>query len=315
LDRVFVLIANLRLIVFLTVNFVRRIALNARYAITHRYRQRRMRELCEQNRAPISVLFYHRVAECCPNEWSISTNQFLQHIQYVRQNFEIIGLEEVQRRIASGDSPRPAVAITFDDGYADNMAFALPYLIREQIPCTYFVTTEHIRNGRPFAHDEQSGQPLAPNSIEDLRHLQASGVEIGLHTANHIDFNLVTNRRVLEAEIVEAKLDLEMMLGEQVKYLAVPFGLPQQMRPAVIETARMCGLQGICSAYGAYNTMDGDAFHIRRIHGDPDFVRLRNWLSFDERKLRQEPALLTQDVLIETEWEAASVSDEHSLVC
>jgi hypothetical protein len=61
--------------------------------------------------------------------------------------------------------------------------------------------------------------------------------------------------------------------------------------------------------------MDGDAFHIRRIHGDPDFVRLRNWLSFDERKLRQEPALLTQDVLIETEWEAASVSDEHSLVC
>ncbi len=274
-----------------------------------------MRELCAQNRAPISVLFYHRVAECCPNEWTITTNQFLQHIEYVRQNFEIIGLEEVQRRVIQRDSPRPAVAITFDDGYADNMTFALPYLIREQIPCTYFVTTEHVRYGRPFTHDQQYGHPLAPNSIEDLRRLQASGVEIGLHTANHIDFNLVTNRGILEAEIVEAKLDLEMMLGEQVNYLAVPFGLPEQMRPAVIETAQMCGLKGICSAYGAYNTMDGDAFHIRRIHGDPDFARLRNWLSFDERKLRQEPALLTHDVLIETEWETAPVSDEQSLVC
>ncbi|MEO9595388.1 polysaccharide deacetylase family protein [Rhodopirellula bahusiensis] len=245
----------------------------------------------------MSVLFYHRVADEQPNPWTISNGEFERHVDYCRENFELISLEEVQQRLDSGHSPRPSVTFTFDDGYSENCNFALPLLIRHKIPCTYFVTTENVRDGHPFEHDLRLKCPLPINTIEQLKAAADGGIEIGLHTANHVDFNQVRTVEKLNEEIVEAKDNLEAMINGPVRYLAVPFGLPQQMRPAVIETARKCGLKGICSAYGAYNLIGDDSFHIRRFHGDPQFNRLRNWLTYDDRKNRRRPILPDQDVL------------------
>lgn len=281
-------------------NFLRSLALNTRYTLSRHRREMRVRELAAENRAPISVLFYHRVADCYPNDWTISCKQFVRHIDYCREHFEIISLAEAQSRLQKKHSPRPAVVITFDDGYAENMRYAIPWLISNRIPCTYFVTTENVRHGWPFRHDIENDRPLDVNTVEQLRAASQCGIEIGLHTANHVDFNCITTRSELESEIIDAKMDLEIMIGRQVDYFAVPYGMPQQMRPAVIQTAKACGLRGICSAFGGYNMVGEDPFHIRRIHGDPDFVRLRNWLSFDERKFRHNPTLPTDDVLEET---------------
>jgi len=276
-------------------NILRSLALNARYAMFRRKRAQRMHQLAQQNRAPLSILFYHRVADRCPNDWTISNAKFVQHIEYCRQHFEIISLAEAQSRLASRYSPRPAVAITFDDGYAENMEFAIPWLIENEIPVTYFVTTENVRTGRSFLHDEEAGQRLAINTVSEIRAAADSGVEIGVHSATHADFNTITTDSQLDAEIVDARMDLEMMIGRRIDYLAVPYGMPPQLRPAVMNKAKESGIRGICSAYGAYNMVGNDPFHLRRIHGDPDFSRLRNWLSFDERKLRNEPNMLTED--------------------
>lgn len=301
------------------VNILRSFALNAQYALCRRKRARTVDRMAQENRAPISILFYHRVANRIPNDWTISCDRFVRHIEYCRSNFEIISLCEAQHRLRTGQSPRPAVAITFDDGYAENMEFAIPWLVRNQIPCSYFVTTDHVRTGRPFAHDVRAGQPLAVNTIAEIRSAADSGVDIGVHSATHVDFSTLTTRRELEYEIVDAKMDLEMMIGHRVNYFAVPFGMPQHLRPSVIQTVRDCGLSGICSAYGAYNLIGNDPFHIRRIHGDTDFARLRNWLSFDERKIRLEPALPTEDeLLIDDHWEsdfaATQTFDDANLI-
>ena len=76
-----------------------------------------------------------------------------------------------------------------------------------------------------------------------------------------------------------------------MRYFAFPFGLKPQLTPAAIATVQEAGFDGFCSAYGAYNLIGGDEFHLRRFHGDPEFARLVNWLSFDKRKADQEPAI------------------------
>jgi hypothetical protein len=43
----------------------------------------------------------------------------------------------------------------------------------------------------------------------------------------------------------------------------------------------------MCSAYGEFNRPQTDLWHIRRIHGDPGMLRLKNWLTLDPRKLRR----------------------------
>ncbi|MEQ8836017.1 MAG: polysaccharide deacetylase family protein, partial [Lacipirellulaceae bacterium] len=116
-----------------------------------------------EKRAPITTLFYHRVADDHPNDWTIGFERFQAHIEWIRERFEIITLTEAQHRIGSEENRTPAVCITFDDGYADNSREALPWLLDEKVPFTYFVSTDHIAEGKPFAHDEEAGVPLAPN--------------------------------------------------------------------------------------------------------------------------------------------------------
>lgn len=250
---------------------------------------RRLRRLAASGRAPIPVLFYHRVADAHVNDWTISRRRFERQIDFLRASFDVIGLDEVQRRIEQVDSRRPAVAITFDDGYAENCDFALPLLTRHQLPCTYFVAIEHVKTGAPFPHDAAAGVPLSVNRVDQLRAMAEAGIEIGLHTRTHVDFSKLSDAATVEREIVQATAELSEMIGRPVRYFAFPYGLPAQLTEAAIAGVDRAGLAGFCSAFGAYNVPGRDPFHIRRVHGDPDMARFRNWLNFDRQKLRYEP--------------------------
>ncbi|WP_246114738.1 polysaccharide deacetylase family protein [Rubripirellula tenax] len=264
-------------------------ALNAQVMLTSPFRRARIRKAAAEGTAPISVSFYHRVADTCANDWTISRERFLRHIDYCKSRFEMISLAEVQRRVRSQQSHNAAMSITFDDGYRDNCEFALPLLIQRGIPCTYFVTTCNVRGQMPFPHDVKSGEPLAVNTVQQIRELSDAGVEIGCHTRQHVDFSKVHDQATVRDEVVRAKSELEQMIGREVRYFAFPFGLPAQLTQAAIEAVSEAGFDGFCSAYGAYNLVGRDWFHIRRFHGDPEFARLKNWLSIDPRKVRQEP--------------------------
>lgn len=270
---------------------LRHAVLRAYNAVSGRFRQHRLDRLSQQGAAPMYVLFYHRVADLHPNGWTISCGEFQRHVDYCRERFELIGLDELQRRVDCGESPRPTVTFTFDDGYAENCHNALPLLIEHAVPTVYFVATGHVLEQRPFEHDLAAGQPLPVNTVEQIRWASDSGIEIGLHTRNHVDFSRSDDAVLVRREIVEAKQELEQIIGRPVRYFAVPFGMPAQLKQIVMETAAEAGLQGVCSAFGAYNLPGRDSFHIRRIHGDPEFARLRNWLSFDRRRIRSEPAV------------------------
>ena len=46
------------------------------------------------------------------------------------------------------------------------------------------------------------------------------------------------------------------------------------------------GYRGVCSAYGGYNFPGDDPFHLKRFHADEQFIRFKNWMTIDPRKLR-----------------------------
>ena len=237
---------------------------------------------------PVMVLFYHRVADQCLNAWTLSNARFRSQMRWLQARFDLVTLEEAQRRIGSRANDRPTVAITFDDGYADNCEQAVPWLLENAIPFTYFVTSGHVLSGEPFAHDVKKGRPLAPNSTEQLCQMAEAGVEVGAHTRTHANLGKITSEEQLYDEIVGSKRDLENMLDKPVRYFAFPFGLPENMSEAAFRIAFQAGLWGVCSAYGGYNMPGDDSFHLERIHGDSEWSRFRNWLTVDPRKLKRE---------------------------
>ncbi len=240
---------------------------------------------CLQSQVPMIVLFYHRVADKHPNGWTISTTRFRAQIEWLRHRFEIVSLETAQQRIEMGANDRPTVCITFDDGYADNCQMAIPWLLAEKIPFTYFVSTLYMQLGKPFPHDVARGRPLPPNTIEQLRDMATAGVEIGAHTRSHADLGAVHDKRKLADEIIGSREDLEDVLGQAVQYFAFPYGMPKNLSTAAFRLAYEASFRGVCSAYGGYNGPAGDSFHLRRIHGYPEWSRFCNWLTLDPRKL------------------------------
>ncbi|MGI9473505.1 MAG: polysaccharide deacetylase family protein [Rubripirellula sp.] len=268
-----------------------RTAFCAQAMVARPFRHARLRRMASASEAPVSVLFYHRVADHTPNDWSTTRATFRSQIEYCRKHFDVVDLAEVQRRVRECESSSMSVAITFDDGYADNSDYALPLLVELGVPATYFVSTAFVRDQRYFPHDERTGQPLNVNTVAQLRRAAEQGIEIGCHTRHHVDFSRLYDPRQIRSEIIDAKDELEQMIGRSVRYLAFPFGLPAQLTQAAIEAVYEAGFHGFCSAYGGYNLPGGDPFHIRRFHADPCSAKFVNWLGFDRRKLRLEPSV------------------------
>jgi len=250
------------------------------------YRQWANRRAAAKGRAPALVFFYHRVADDGANPWTVSNRTFARQIAWLRRRVELISLEEAQRRIAAADNPRVCASITFDDGYAANLEEAIPLLVRERIPCTYFVTLHNVLTGELFAHDAGQGGRFAPNTIGQLRALALAGIEIGAHGYHHADLGRGASRRQLHREIAVAGRELQELLGRPVRYFAFPFGQRANLSQAALAVAQEAGYQAACSAYGAYNFPGNDAFHLQRIAADASTIRLKNWATVDPRKTR-----------------------------
>ncbi len=246
----------------------------------------RLRQNMADDRVPLVVLFYHRVADDRANSWTVSNHTFARQIEWLKRHFELISLEEVQKRICTRTSRHPAASITFDDGYADNCQAAIPLLIKERIPCTYFATLRNILTGDPFEHDRCMGNRISPNTIEQLRTMAAAGIEIGAHTYSHPDLATVDDERRLRYEVASAGEDLQESLGRPVRYFAFPFGQHRNLNPAAFQIAYEAGYEAVCSAYGGFNFPGDDSFHLQRIPVDDDMIRLKNWVTVDPRKLR-----------------------------
>jgi peptidoglycan/xylan/chitin deacetylase (PgdA/CDA1 family) len=264
----------------------RRLSLSAYYYGTQPLRWWRARAAARERRAPVMILFYHRIADTHLNPWTMRADDFARQLDWLESNFDLVSLAEAQARIRT-NNPRPAVAITFDDGYADNCHFALPLLVKRRIPVMYFVTTRHIIHGEPFPHDVARGEPLQPNTVDELRSFASQGIEIGAHTRSHADLGSIKNIDTLFDEVVTAGEELQQAIGCPIRYFAFPYGQPANLNADVFHLAYDAGFEGVCSAYGGYNFPGDDAFHLQRFHADPELLRVKNWLTVDPRWTKQ----------------------------
>lgn len=93
-------------------------------------------------RAVRRVLLYHgvdREGRKDLNGRFVSVAEFAQMLAWLRHHTTIVGLDDFLG--GAGDSQRPTVALTFDDGYAGMFHHVLPLLEEHRVPATFFVTS------------------------------------------------------------------------------------------------------------------------------------------------------------------------------
>jgi peptidoglycan/xylan/chitin deacetylase (PgdA/CDA1 family) len=109
-----------------------------------------------RRRSPM-VLRYHRVypdGERPFYELGVSAAVFEAQMAFLRRHFQVVPLQDVfEGLFGSRPLPDHAVAITFDDGYRDNLTEATPVLQRHGLPATLFVSADNVEFRQAFWWD------------------------------------------------------------------------------------------------------------------------------------------------------------------
>ena len=91
------------------------------------------------------ILTFHRVNDDHdPFMPAMPTTVFAARIAHIARHYRVLTVEDLVERARQGTVPRNALALTFDDGYRDNLTHAAPILVQHRLPATIFLATGYI---------------------------------------------------------------------------------------------------------------------------------------------------------------------------
>lgn len=125
------------------------------------------------------ILGYHRIAHVPRDgyEVCVSPENFSDHLDILSKHTFPVSLSRLVQHLQDGSLPPKSVAVTFDDGYIDNLYEARPLLEKYEVPATVFVCTGYA--GKEFWWDEL--ERLVVTSTADLGALQIRMDESRFH--------------------------------------------------------------------------------------------------------------------------------------
>ena len=127
-------------------------------------------------------------------------------------------------RLAAGDDDAPAVALTFDDAFANFADQAWPRLRDAGLPVTLFVVSGHAGRTNAWGGTDAPGIPTLPLLDWDaLGALASAGVELGAHTHTHPDLTGVDDARLAD-ELGRCADEMTAHTGTAPAAFAYPFG-------------------------------------------------------------------------------------------
>ena len=168
--------------------------------------------------ARLSILIYHGVSEEpeALGHCDVDRAHFDAQVEVLARNYCVLRLSEAVSRLRADTLPRNSLVITFDDGYANNHAVALPVLERHGVPATFFVASGYLDGGWMF-NDVV---------IDAIRRCQASEVDLTGLGLRVFGLGDVSDRRHAIQEVVS-----------ELKYL--PTGVREERAD---EVRQACGV-------------------------------------------------------------------------
>jgi peptidoglycan/xylan/chitin deacetylase (PgdA/CDA1 family) len=245
------------------------------------------------NRRRVGILCYHGVTERPagepgdPKGLHVNHLRFAEHLDFLKQNYNVISLNEYLRTRHEGRTLGPnSVILTFDDGFRNFLTVAAPMLAERKLPATVFLITDK-------AGEEDNGErPPTWTADDDRRYLswadarglkKEHGFEFGSHTCSHsplLGLSEVDTQRELRHSFVQ----LTTELGIERPTLSYPKGEYSRL---LAEDARKLGYACAVTTDRGQNELDHDLFTLgRTLIGNNDdrasfAVRisgLREWL-------------------------------------
>ena len=199
------------------------------------------------------ILTYHSIGTR-DHEMNVTPGDFRVQMEWLAQHARVLSLQAV----ADGEE---GVAITFDDGYQDNLLHAAPVLQALGLPATFFVVPGRLGGMLDHDWDEERSTLM---TWDEIRALEQMGFTIGAHTMTHPRLSHLSEDGQ-QAEISGSAEALQDALGHPVTAFAYPFGSAQDYDQDSIRLVQEAGFRfAVPNRYGV-NSAARDLWTLRRI--------------------------------------------------
>lgn len=232
--------------------------------------------------------YYHHV-------FDDERNDFGRHLRCLKNYGDFISLDiavdifEKKQKIGGR-----YFCVTFDDGFKNCVDNALPILVENKCPATFFISTEYI--GCNITENREIIQrffcntacsypiPIEFLSWDDCRRLLEAGMIIGSHTCSHVPLSKLNSDQV-KSELSESKHKIGTELGINCRHFASPWGIPKKDFRIAIDPiiAKEAGYRSFLTAERGPNCYMTDPFKIRRDHMLAKWGNYQLWYFFSKR--------------------------------
>lgn len=218
-----------------------------------------------------ALLMYHRVVPDASDASTIDPGMYVRastferHLEVLQSRWEVTTLSSV---LGMPRDDRPRVALTFDDGWRDNLETAWPILQRRGARGTIFLVTSWCEAGQCA-----DGTFIRPHEV---RELADAGMEFGAHTMGHPALDAV-DPEFARLELEGSKERVSRWTGRPCRVFAYPFGrsTPQ------VEKIAAGAFDASVVVGGGWWRRGGDLARLPRIAIHDDMSRTRSL--FEER--------------------------------
>jgi peptidoglycan/xylan/chitin deacetylase (PgdA/CDA1 family) len=123
------------------------------------------------------ILMYHRVAEVDLDQWGlcVTPQHFAEQLEVLQKSVRVLSLQQLTQELLEGKPVHRSVALTFDDGYADNLLNAKPILEKYNTSATVFVANGYVEQVREYWWDELERLFLQPGILPNKLEINLNG--------------------------------------------------------------------------------------------------------------------------------------------
>ena len=182
-----------------------------------------------------TVLAYHSVGECPlerdPHRLVLPIETFEAQMEFLARHRSVVPVSHVVENTAAGE--KPAVAITFDDGYRGVLEHAAPILARYGFPSVAFVPTGWIGAYNSWDSFDPGDCRLDVMTEAELHQVEEMGIRVESHGHRHSDLEPMRETEAF-ADLEESQERFAEVMGRRARYLAYPYGrgAPPSLRSA-----------------------------------------------------------------------------------
>src|SRR5690606_15283700 len=213
----------------------------------------------------VPILMYHQIGEPAPKgspyrSLTVHPASFRRQMLWLKRlGYRGLSMRDIMPYV-KGEKRGKVVGITFDDGYRNVYAHALPVLREAGFTATNYFVARQMDGGNVWDY----GEGVAHSDLMSEAEMQdwaRQGMEVGSHTLNHARLSAVSEEEA-KKEIEGSRTELEALLGEPVTAFCYPYGAENAR---VRELVRLAGYTNATTTEVGLARTNDDPFGLPRV--------------------------------------------------